>query len=297
MIPRCTDADYNNVAAPAVSVANDDDETPRDTAVPRLLRDRLWVDGATLTMTFNEGLDASSVPHGADFDVYASSRRHNLGSPLPLAGVEVSGNTVALTLQRPVAGAGRVMLAFNFHDGGTPLKDLAGNELWVGGMFGVDNRTVTVDEDPQTPGVTLVGATDLRTSEARGTASFYVVLDTRPSAAVTVRVSSSDETEGRVTTEGQWVGRFDFRTRNRDRRRKVMLTGVDDEAADGDQSCEIRFELSSADTDYDGIEVPAVPVINVDDDSANASPTVAAAILDVVVTAGAAFRHAPVAMR
>ena len=287
-----TDGAYNGITVPAVSVINEDDETATDTTPPRLLHGHLWVDQATLTLTFDEALDEESVPDKADFEVYATTRRYSVGPRVPVGGVAVDKRTVVLTLQRPVQGADWVHFAFDFNNSGIPLKDTTGNELWVEGIFGVDNRTVTVEEPVSpTPGVTLVGASNLRTSEARGKTSFYVVLNTRPSAKVRVRVSSSDETEGRVTTEGQYAGRLDFTTRGWNLRRKVILTGVDDTALDGDQAYEIRFEVSSADTDYDGIEVRAVPVINADDDSANASPTVAKPLPDVVATERAAFRH------
>ena len=53
--------------------------------------------------------------------------------------------------------------------------------------------------DNDTAGITVNPVAGLVTTEAGGTATFTVVLNTQPAASVTIGVSSSDTTEGTVT--------------------------------------------------------------------------------------------------
>ena len=52
--------------------------------------------------------------------------------------------------------------------------------------------------DNDAPGITVTPTTALTTTEAGGTATFTVVLNTQPTADVTIALTSSDTTEGTV---------------------------------------------------------------------------------------------------
>ena len=52
--------------------------------------------------------------------------------------------------------------------------------------------------DNDTAGITVSPISGLTTTEAGGTATFTVVLNTQPTANVTIGLSSSDTTEGTV---------------------------------------------------------------------------------------------------
>lgn len=69
-----------------------------------------------------------------------------------------------------------------------------------GGYDGFDAADVTAsNSDNDTAGITVTpSAIPLITSEAGGTSSFAVILNTEPTADVTIGVSSSDITEGTV---------------------------------------------------------------------------------------------------
>ena len=66
------------------------------------------------------------------------------------------------------------------------------------------------------------------TTEAGGTATFTVVLNTKPSADVTIALSSSNTAEGTVSPVS-----LIFTTLNWDTAQTVTVTGVNDQAVDG----------------------------------------------------------------
>jgi hypothetical protein len=117
--------------------------------------------------------------------------------------------------------------------------------------------------DNDTAGVQLIGATGLHTSEPDTTATFQVKLTTKPTAVVTIPLSSSDAGEVTVTpatltfTPDNWSGL-----------QTVTLQGVDDAEVDGPQTVNIITGTPmSADARYAAIAVDDVSVINDDNDS------------------------------
>ena len=77
------------------------------------------VTGARLTITFNETLNARSVPAPGDFTVSVDE------GPREVTGVFVSGNVVTLTLARRVTR--RQDVSVSYTPGANPLADLRGN--------------------------------------------------------------------------------------------------------------------------------------------------------------------------
>jgi hypothetical protein len=114
--------------------------------------------------------------------------------------------------------------------------------------------------DDETPSVAVATRTGT-TSEAGGEARFEVVFATRPRADVTIPVLSLDVTEGssEPTTWSPGAGASI----------DVVVSGVDDEVADGPRPYEVRLgPTASADPDYDGIDLGSVYLVNEDDDVA-----------------------------
>ncbi len=138
-----------------------------------------------------------------------------------------------------------------------------------------DTSLVTVTD---TPGIT-VSTISGNTTEAGGTATFTVLLDSQPTADVTIGVSSSDTTEGTVSPST-----LTFTSSNWSTAQTVTVTGVDDTDTDGDQSYTIVLSAaSSPDTNYNGIDPTDVDVTNTDDDEANGTishTTILLSILD-----------------
>jgi hypothetical protein len=51
-----------------------------------------------------------------------------------------------------------------------------------------------------------------------------------------------------------------------DEPQELTVVGFDDDEADGDQSFDVEFAITSNGDDYDGLEVSALTLTNVDDD-------------------------------
>ena len=79
------------------------------------------VDGDTVTLTYDETLDATSIPRANAFTVSAG------GSTVLIASVEVSGAVVTLELVSDVVHTDSVTLAYSPPAGTPPLQDVAGN--------------------------------------------------------------------------------------------------------------------------------------------------------------------------
>ena len=113
------------------------------------------------------------------------------------------------------------------------------------------------------PMFTVTGAENLETSEAGGTATFQMSLATQPTAAVTVTLSSSDTTEGAVSSP------LTFTPSDWGTAQSVTVTGVDDRQADGDQPYQVTFSVSSSDENYNRIVVIPLLFINKDDEESS----------------------------
>lgn len=115
------------------------------------------------------------------------------------------------------------------------------------------------------PGVTITPTSGLITTEAVSTATTSIVLNARPSENVTIALSSSDTTEGTVSTSS-----LIFTPSNWNTPQIVTITGVDDLSDDGN----ILYGLAtgnttSLDPGYSilGTSIPDVSITNIDDDA------------------------------
>ncbi len=112
-------------------------------------------------------------------------------------------------------------------------------------------------------GITIHPTTGLVTTEAGGTSSFTVVLDTEPTADVTIGLSSSDTTEGTVSPTS-----VTFTTANWHTAQTVTVTGVDDAIADGNIAYTIvTAAATSTDVNYNGLNATDVSVTNNDNET------------------------------
>ncbi|MBK8170827.1 MAG: hypothetical protein IPK60_10865 [Sandaracinaceae bacterium] len=131
------------------------------------------------------------------------------------------------------------------------------------GYEGLDPSDVSVTNvDDETPGVTVVGATGLITTESGGSDSYTIELNTAPTSDVDIAFASSDLTE--VTVSPPTVT---FTSLNWNSPRTITVVGVDDPAADGDQAFEITVTASSADDDYAALAILSASGSNLDDES------------------------------
>ncbi len=130
---------------------------------------------------------------------------------------------------------------------------------------GLDPADVsTSNSDDDTAGITITPLTGLVTTEAGGTASFTVVLDSLPLENVTLPLSSSDAGEGSIDKT-----LLSFTPQNGKTAQTVTVTGIDDQVIDGNMTYAIVTGLSdSLDPLYDEIASGDIGVSNTDNDSA-----------------------------
>lgn len=130
-----------------------------------------------------------------------------------------------------------------------------------------DGRTPTAvavtNVDNETAGFTLTPISG-DTTEEGGSATFTIRLNSRPSADVSLGLSSSDTSEGTVSP-----ATLTFTPENWNAQHTVTVTGVNDNVADGDQTYAVVFAAAtSSDDDYDGRAPENVSVVNVDNETA-----------------------------
>ena len=128
-----------------------------------------------------------------------------------------------------------------------------------------DLQALNADDD--TAGITLTPSqVPLITTEDGGTDTFTIVLDSEPTADVTIDLASSNTAEGTVGSPpltGDLT--YTFTAANWDTAQTVTVTGVDDQRDDGDQVYTILTgDSSSTDPLYNGIDVPDVACLNND---------------------------------
>jgi subtilisin-like proprotein convertase family protein len=117
--------------------------------------------------------------------------------------------------------------------------------------------------DDETAGI-RVGPASAPTTEAGGSASVPVRLQSRPTADVLLIFGSSDPSEGSAS-----VQTLTFTPDDWNAPQDIVITGVDDPSADGAQDYSLIFQTSaSEDPHYAGLPIPAVPLTNLDNDSA-----------------------------
>lgn len=139
------------------------------------------------------------------------------------------------------------------------VANAVSTDLNYKGKFGVQVNVTNLDDDQA--GFTVVGSS-LQTTEKGGKATLSVVLLSQPTKPVSLGVSSSDLTEGKVSPSS-----LSFTTANWSTPQDVTVTGVDDKIADGDQMYTVQFAPAvSGDVKYANLFPAPVNLTNADDD-------------------------------
>ncbi|MEW5845404.1 MAG: Ig-like domain-containing protein [Bacteroidota bacterium] len=126
---------------------------------------------------------------------------------------------------------------------------------------GIDPDDISLQNiDNDQAGVNVFPVSGLITTEAGGTATFQMSLNTAPTNDVTVTFASSNINEGTVTPASHVFNAGNWNTPV-----TVTLTGVDDDIDDGDQSYQINIATSSADASYNNLTISPVTASNLDD--------------------------------
>ncbi|MEG4622018.1 DUF4347 domain-containing protein, partial [Microcoleus sp. M2_D2] len=116
--------------------------------------------------------------------------------------------------------------------------------------------------DNDTAGVTIFPTSGLTTTEPVSTATFTVVLDSQPTANVSIGLTSNDTTEGTVDQPS-----LTFTNANWNIPQTVTVTGVNDLQDDGDIAYQIiTAPATSTDPNYNNLNPADVSVTNLDND-------------------------------
>jgi hypothetical protein len=135
-------------------------------------------------------------------------------------------------------------------------------DLGYNGLDAADVVATNLDND--SPGFTVTPTSGLLTSEIGDTDAFTVVLDTQPTADVTITLTSSDPTEAAVTPAS-----ITFTPTTWNVPVKVTVSGINDSIVDGNIAYTIITGVAtSADAAYNGIDPPDVRGTNIDNDTA-----------------------------
>ena len=160
-------------AALVVRLADVDDAAPALTGAS--------VDGATLTLVFDEALDGDSTPPASAFTVRVGATARTVEA------VSVAGSTAVLTLSPAVTADETVTVGYTVPTGedGAPLGDAAGNRVAAFADAQATNETAA----PTLPVVSIAAASSPVTE---GTAASFTLTRTgSTAAALTVAVSVS----------------------------------------------------------------------------------------------------------
>lgn len=143
---------------------------------------------------------------------------------------------------------------------------------------GLNPTDVSVVNADNEPGITVSPTSGLVTTEAGGTATFDIVLNTQPSADVAIGLSSGDTSEGTVSPSS-----VTFNSGNWSTPQTVTVTGVDDAVDDGNVAFTIiTAAATSGDSAYNTLNPADVSASNTDNDTAGATVSVGVNVVPVI---------------
>ncbi len=257
-----TDGTYDNVDLDDVSVTNVDNDTAGVTVSQTA--GLITTEAGTGEDTFTIVLDSEPT---ADVSISVTSSDVTEGTVSATPLVFTSGNwsvaqTVTVTGVNDDVADGDIGYTIVTADASSSDPNYSGFVVSDVGVTNTDDDTSGIDVSP---------TSGLLTTEAGGSDSFTIVLQSEPTADVLISIASSDESEGTVSTSlltftsGDWnVGQ------------SVTVFGVNDDVDDGNVGYTITTgDASSADSNYNGVVIPDPSVVNEDNDTAGitVSPT------------------------
>jgi len=252
------DESYNDLDPQDVWVTNDDDDAANITISPSIglfTRENPTDNTATFTVV----LDTEPTEE-VTIDVSSSNTQEGTVSPASRTFTPAdwdSPQTVIITGVNDDIDDGDIDYSI--------IIEASSSDITYNSLFPFSVAVTNSDND--SANVTINPTAELTTSEAGTQDTFTVVLNTEPSANVTIGISSSNTQEGTVTPAN-----LTFTPANWDTPQTVTITGVDDDIDDGDQTYSIiTAQASSSDESYNILNPQDVSVTNNDDDTAGIS--------------------------
>jgi len=247
------DANYNLMDAPDVSVTNLDNDTAGITVSKISGNTSENATKATFSVVLvtlpaadvTLSIASSNEAEGTVSDASLTFTKDDWASPKTVTVTGVDDDSTA---------DGNQPYTITFGAAKSTDKNYVGIQPTALSLQNLDNDTanITVSTDHGT------------TSEDGESTSFTVVLTSKPKASVQIPISSSNTSEGTVSTS-----MLTFTTTNWAAKQSVTVTGVDDKIVDGDAGYTVSVGApTSTDQAYADIDPPDVSVTNVDDDQA-----------------------------
>lgn len=247
------DTNYNGMNADDVSVSNSDNETAGITVSPT---SGLVTTEAAGTAQFTVVLD--TLP-AASVSIALSSTNTAEGTILPTSLTFTPGDW---NVAQPVTITGVDDVLFDGNVVYTIQTAAATSGDPTYNNFDAADVSVTNNDNEPLPGFTVTPTSGLVTTELGGTAQFTVVLNSPPTATVTVGISSADAGEGTAAPAS-----LSFTTGNWSSAQTVTITGQPDSQRDGAIAYSIvTAAATSSDGDYNGLNGADVAVSNTDAD-------------------------------
>jgi hypothetical protein len=248
------DGKYNGLNPHDASLTNTDNDTPGVTVTPAT--GLITAEGGG-TASFTVVLNTQPTADVA-IDLSSSDTTEGIVSPASLTFTPSNWKNHQTVI---ITGVDDFAM-----DGGIAYKVLTAAAISADTNYsGMDSKDVSVtNTDDDIAGITVVPTNGLITTEGGGTASFTIVLDTQPTANVTIDLSSSDTTEGAIPPAS-----LTFTPSNWNVPQAVTVTGVDDFEFDGGMDYAIVTAAAiSTDTNYNGMNPANVSLVNTDNDTA-----------------------------
>src|SRR5678815_5182372 len=269
-----TDANYNTRDAANVLVTNTDNDTAGITVTPPGPLTTTEAGGtATFTVVLNTqptaavtiGLSSNNTNEGTVSPASLLFTPLNWQTPQTVTVTGVDDAVVDGPITYTIVTAAAVSTDPNYN-----TRDAA--------------DVLVTNTDNDTAGITVAPPGPLTTTEAGGTATFTVVLNTHPTAAVTIGLSSNNTNEETVSPALQT-----FTTGNWQTPQTVTVTGVDDAVVDGPITYTIMTAPAvSTDANYNTRDAANVLVTNTDNDVAGITVTAATTPLTTTEAGGTA---------
>ncbi|MEG4990191.1 DUF4347 domain-containing protein, partial [Microcoleus sp. BR0-C5] len=178
-------------------------------------------------------------------------------------GVTATGSTVSFAANATIATIAVAVVGDRITEPDETLELTLSNATAPGTAKIIGSPITTTIQDDDIAGISITPTSGLTTTEAGGTATFTVVLDTQPTADVTIGTTSDNTAEGTVDKPS-----LTFTSANWNTPQTVTVTGIDDLVVDGNVAYNIvTAAATSTDTNYSGVNATDVAVTNSDNDS------------------------------
>ncbi len=248
-----TDASYNGINPTDVSVTNNDNDVAGITVSPTSLTTNESGGNKTFTIALN-----TQPTSNVTINISSDDLTEGTVSPSSVQFTSSNWSTPQTVTVTPVDdNEDDGDITYHIATSNTSSSDPNYNNMAVS-----DVTVVNVNDD--VAGIAVNPTSGLQTTEDGGQATFTIRLNSKPTASVSISLSSSDVTEGTVNPSS-----VTFTTVNWNAPQTVTVTGVDDNLDDDNITYTITTAAaSSSDTKYNGINPADVSVTNIDNDEA-----------------------------